>query len=106
MSLDYNYANVANKDEVIWDENDRMRPEVESMIFATMAVGINKITAENYEEFWKRYAKWSWVCGNAPFFDMAWVQKMIGLHTNASTITTAAFNKKLIERLDYRADSY
>lgn len=100
MSLDYSYANVKNSDDVMWDENDRMLPEVESIIFATMAVGINKITEDNYIEFFRRYVMYRYANNyGEPFFDLAKVQEMIGLSTNASTFTDAAFRKLLTDHL-------
>lgn len=107
MSLDFSYANVQNSDEVMWDENDRMKPEIESIIFATMAVGINKITEDNYVIFFHRYCKYQISNGYGdPFFSLADVKSVIGLSTNASTKTDASFNKWLLDNLQRKADLY
>jgi hypothetical protein len=98
MSLDFNYAKC--DDKVLWDENDRMRPEVESIIWHTMFLGQNKITEENWRTFYCRYVSYRIANGQGePYFSLADVKGMIGLHTNASTITEAAFKKDLVESL-------
>lgn len=82
-----------------------LNPKLESMIWATIPVGMNKITTENYEQFYQRYLKWSFVCGfvsknEAPYFSLEDVKKAVGLSTNAASRTTAAFNKLCAEKLD------
>lgn len=108
MSLDFSYGDVVDQ-SVMWDENDRMKPEVESLIFNTMTIGINKLTADNYRTFYTRYCMYYASKGYERFYDLAFVKSMIGLHTNASTITDAAFMKlcatNLIEAAQRQTDS-
>ena len=99
MSLNFNgYADWNGEVEDFWDENDTMRPETESVIFATMTVGINKITAENVEEFWKRL-KFMYALSykTEPFVSREFLEKMIGLSTNASPMTRNQFIKTRTE---------
>lgn len=98
MSLDFSYGDVADQ-SVMWDENNRMKPEVESLIFNTMTIGINKITADNYQTFYVRYCMYYASKGYETFYDLAFVKSMIGLHTNASPISDAQFKKQCIENL-------
>ena len=104
MSLDYSYKNVVDSDTVMWDEEDHMLPEVQSIIFATIGVGISTITGDNYVIFYERYVRHSLVYGSEPYFTLALVKKMVGLSTNASPLTDAAFKKNLLATLDRRAN--
>lgn len=107
MSLDYSYKNVVDSDSVMWDEEDHMLPEVQSVIFATMATGIPFIKDEETAiKFYKRYvmSQYSNNYGE-PFFDLPLVIKLVGLSTNASTFTDAEFNKRLLANLDRQARS-
>jgi len=106
MSLDFNYAQCDEK--VLWDENDRMRPEVESIIWNTMFLGINKITEDNYRAFFVRYNMIGMARSNnfVPYFNLSDVKGMIGLHTNASTKSETVFKKECTEALQKRAEEF
>lgn len=101
MSLNFNgWGEWRGESNDFWDENDQMRPEVESVIFSTMAVGINKITPENVEEFWKRLRfMYHLSYKQEPYVSREFLDKMIGLSTNASTMTHNQFIK-------YRTDLF
>lgn len=107
MSLDYSYKNVVNSDEVMWDKEDRMLPEVQSVIFATMFTGVPVIKDEEAAvKLFTRYCKLQYANNyGEPFFTLALVKKLVGLATNASTITDAEFKKKLLDALDRTARS-
>ena len=105
MSLDFNYSEVADK-SFIWDENDMMRGECESIIWHTMFLGINKITEDTYRDFYTRYLMLRIAQGMPePYFTLKDVRGMIGLHTNASSITVAQFKKRIIENLTKTVDA-
>jgi len=54
MSLNYYYSDVANADTVMFDEDDMMYADTQSIIFTTMAIGMGGITEENWLEFYAR----------------------------------------------------
>ena len=79
----------------------------ESLIFATMAVGMNTITVENAREFFARASFWEKVngayrydSGGSVFFKPEDVLRFVGLRTNASTKTKAQFYKSVWESHD------
>lgn len=96
MSLNWNAQDSEN-----WDKlHDGAK---ESIIFHTMLVGINKITEDNYQEFYKRYVQLNRSNGwdlKDNYLTPEDVHNAVGLHTNASTLTQAAFRKKLTESLE------
>jgi hypothetical protein len=106
MSLDYNYKNVKNSDEVMF-ENDYMRPVSEAIIFRTMAVDMGEITEENAEEFYKRCKVFSAIHGeplvktdkegNIVSFDITLedVRNHIGLTTNVVELDWFDWFRKL-----------
>lgn len=97
MSLDFNgWANWAGE-ESDFVVGDSLYPEVESVIFHTMFVGVPQITDATVREFWNRAVLLSRVrYQQDPFFSEDLLRKMIGLRTNASPITRAAFNRKVL----------
>lgn len=133
MSLDWNAKNV-----IAWDELHNTAPKgvepkypegsdedkaaewewnkSQTIIFRTMSVGINKITAENAEKFLARCFVVSKVFG-APLstwddekethvdadLTFADIHRRIGLGTNASTLTDAQFRKRMIEEVERSA---
>lgn len=79
---------------------------VETMAFATITVGINRITEKNYEEFYERYVMFMYAHGIEDWeLTQEVVQKFIGLRTNASSITPAAFKKSMLSILVDRTKS-
>lgn len=105
MSLNYSYKNVANSEEAITDEN---WPLVQNIIFYTMPIGINTITAKNVEEFRKRLLMISALDGykalqeDSKRYSLEFLTSLIGLSTNASSKTITEFNKGLLNRLQDR----
>jgi hypothetical protein len=101
MALSWTIKDVENADDLINDPVEQGLTE--AVVFMTMAVGINRITEKNVETFVDRAAK---VEAQGPFYrgpapdhapgiPAAAIRRRIGLHTNASTKTQAAFNKQL-----------
>jgi hypothetical protein len=102
MSLDWNIEKVQGKDNLCWvlkddgdpteDKDYRINPLTETLIFATMSVGIGKITEGNWAEFYARLKVLETIDG--PFLrngdgsewliEPADVENHIGLSTNAT----------------------
>lgn len=95
MSLNWNAKDAENWNKV----SDGAK---ESLIFHTMFLGINRVTEDNYRDFYRRYIQFNRAQGyEEPYYLTAEdVHNAIGLHTNASPITPAAWRKKLAEWLD------
>jgi hypothetical protein len=95
MSLNWNAKDAENWDKI----HDGAK---ESLIFHTMFLGINRITEENYKDFYKRYVQLNRANGwdEPHYLTPEDVHNAVGLHTNASTLTPAAWRKKLNESLD------
>lgn len=102
MPLTWDYT-----DTVLDSENDHDKALAEAAIFATMAVGINHITEANCLEFYKRISLSEKVTGafrfqsvdgaaSPQFFTPEDVVRLIGLRTNAGTMTRTQFNKHIV----------
>ena len=83
----------------------------DALIWATMHVGLNQITDENIEKFATRLTVWERTVGasviNADgtpaYITFIELQQRIGLATNASALTDAAFRKKVMSHLEEQA---
>lgn len=106
MSLDWNAKNVANFEEL----KESNWAYIEIVIFDTMAVGIRELKADNVGEFSRRQLMARSALGYSykelkEFHEVCneeFLTKLIGLSTNASTLTVTAFNKKLIANMESR----
>lgn len=106
MSLNFQFHNITDTNEgmqFVWPEYDAvsnpnvpMNPKVESIIFATMSTGINKLTEDNVPKFYSRYLMLIRTAGYDAYFSLEDAYKMVGLTTNASSYTDAAFKKHLM----------
>tara|TARA_B110000503_G_C7106067_1_gene395966 strand:- start:269 stop:661 length:393 start_codon:yes stop_codon:yes gene_type:complete len=76
------------------------------MIMLTMTIGMRDITDKNWEQFYNRIYTWERIVGvqfyhrkrnkmTPMYITKDDVKRMIGLHTNASTMTPAQFKKHL-----------
>jgi hypothetical protein len=90
MSLNYDLTRVQNRDK----DTDKGWNITQSIIFATMSVGIGEITEENVHEFWMRYS----IFAANPYFTVEDVRNHIGLKTNVSTITRHKFLTVMVPR--------
>lgn len=120
MSLDWSVTNVENYKELCWIENDdetfSLNPVTEGIIFSMMGIDMGSITEANWEKFYTRLHIWETVNGTMlnkwddgvkeprPITPQE-VRAHIGLSANVSTITDAAFRKKVFEALEYKAMS-
>lgn len=109
MSLDFKFDKVADYKNVCWEADVRPgRPDgkrvavvTDRLIWATMGIGMSRVTEDNYEEFFKRLALyetlilgWDWQDRTT----LADVRKHIGLTTNACSKDEkpASFHKRMI----------
>lgn len=101
MSLNWD----ARKCTEAWDKLDPNHKE--SLIFATMPVGIGVITEENHLEWYGRYLQWNAACGwDDPYLSLSDVKAGIGLSTNVfPKVTDAKFKGILTRKLKERADA-
>lgn len=79
--------------------------EKESLIYFTLFVGMPVITEKNVEDFASRVRAYERVYGAltaAAEFPQSLLLSAVGLRTNASEMTRAAFGKKLLQKL-YRS---
>jgi hypothetical protein len=116
MSLNWNIERIANHKEVCWiadpkpdnPDNARLNPVTETLIFATITVGLGSITEKNVSEFAARFRIAERLDG--PFLYKAgedgnrvdWLLSdedfiaHIGLYTNVSNETRAAWAARYV----------
>lgn len=109
MSLNFDASNIENKEiltEKLGSGREVWSQETQSMVFATMYLGIPKITDETAGEFYRRYRMYATAQGQPQpgFLTENHVRQYIGLSTNASKITMAAFNKILLDVMQESVD--
>lgn len=109
MPLNFNYANCADEHAVDSDEN---WPITETLIFATMPIGIHEITEKTVDEFIRRLTILQAANGGLYHqYGQSWfitpeeVRARIGLNTNASTITKTQFAKNMVSLLERNGNS-
>ena len=118
MPLNTDYRNIKNYNRKLYrklqegeygykaDEVQyKIKPRVETIIFATMITGIPNITEKNYEQFYNRLHLVETVHGSfffkrvrskvvADTIRKEEIEAMIGLKSNASTLTLKQFLKR------------
>ena len=110
MPLDWSTAKIANREAVTLDADGNLSDMTTALIFATMPVGIGTITARNAEKFFARLDAYQRARGGLLRYSVEgperWrvvnatldtVRDHIGLSTNASTLTDAAFKRWLAD---------
>lgn len=116
MSLDWSIGDVDDYLNVCWienehEENKRLNPVTEAIVFATMAVGINRITEKNVYDFYLRSVVAAEVYGmpltfwtadeqETRNFHLSEIKQHIGVSTNASSLTTNQFMTKMMEAVE------
>lgn len=101
MSLDFDVS--ALRDQSVtsrWDEKgvEHWSEETQCIVFATMSVGINHITEENWIKFYERYVAINMSLGYEPqsnYITLEMVRQHIGLKTNASPYTDAEIKRRI-----------
>lgn len=101
MPLNWNVAKCENYME-FFNEEENMKQPYSSIVMATMIVGMNEITEQNYEQFYKRInlaervgGCYVFTDGKPSYITLEEVKRMIGLHTNASRLTAMQFLKRI-----------
>ena len=106
MALHWNLENVKAdyNDDAIW-------PITNALIWGTMSVAMNSITEKDWREFYTRchmietiHGAWLFYDHKPRFITPDDVQSHIGLHTNASNYTKAAFKTSVDKRLRQQAN--
>jgi hypothetical protein len=110
MSLNWDITKVANREAVCKTKDGKLHPTTDTLIWATMFVGIPRITVDNVEEFSTRVSVYERLFGafratvevNQDVTDIyitpADVLRHVGLSTNASVMTTAKFKRHVMDR--------
>lgn len=104
MSLNFSTEKCTDRtyiDDVRPDGTEVWHPAVQSMTFATMSLGIPRITEDNWEKFYERYTQHNVALGQS---DTEWwyltppmVKSFIGFFTNASAITDHKWKLELAD---------
>jgi hypothetical protein len=120
MALNWNLENVENYKELFTEEDEQgyveMKQVYQQIILNTMHVGIRDITEQNWKQFYNRLYMLEKIKGAGcysllklldgtekmqPIYTTVDdVKRMIGLHTNASTISKKEFLESLCWNLE------
>jgi hypothetical protein len=84
----------------------RLNPITQTIVFATMSVGMPRITEQNAREFYARVSIWEKLMGagthdadlNPIYISTADVRAHIGVSTNANAMTTPQFRKFVFDK--------
>ena len=85
------------------EERGELLPLLDAVIWATMAVDLGEITEENLDEFTRRYRILYGIWGERPeYIDAvtALLPELVGLRTNVTNTSKAAFKTKVMKALD------
>lgn len=103
MSLNFELSDIENYRETGYDAEGVLRPETKSLIFATMVVGIGRITEGNAAEFYARLHAFERLSGTYlteqgkdVYLTPEDVQRHIGLSTNVANETRAKWLKRVL----------
>ena len=107
MALNWNVGKVENFKTVCYNANGKVNVVTETLIWATMIIGVNGITEKNAEEFFFRISlreklhgalRRDWSGENPVDVFVTWdeVKTHIGLGTNATNMTRAKFIKHTV----------
>lgn len=118
MSLDWNPQKIKHfKDFAFYPDTEEyglhrnmMRGEVADVIHLTIPLGMGRLTETNYVTFYRRFVQFCLIKGRDlkdvedGGVTLELIKKMVGLSTNASNKTDAAFRKDLMHELEDQAD--
>ena len=93
MSLDWNATQINDVETLHADSNQW--DITSDLIWATMSIGINKITFENVHEFYARMSFVYLLIGSPMTITIADIFRRIGLRTNANVETELQFVKRV-----------
>lgn len=98
MSLNWSTTDIADYDEHFPPNGDYQNSAINAAIWATLAVGIGRITEANADEFYLRWRMWNQACDSEMVVTLQDVRHMVGLWTNADTRTESQFLKMLYDK--------
>ncbi len=99
MALHWNLEKVP--DEFCWNEDESMNPTTHTLIWGMMAIDMNGITEENAVEVHRRFRILAQIYDEPAYkFTLEDLKNRVGLSTNVSTTTKAAFKKRVMLALD------
>ena len=102
MTLSYSYRDCSPEARV-WFDQVADTAVMWNLSTATMATGINTITEDNAEKFWKRYCAIQYAQGSPAYISEKLVHFSVGFSTNATTLTDTQFKHLLAQHLFDRA---
>tara|TARA_R110002110_G_scaffold2550_1_gene11969 strand:- start:333 stop:758 length:426 start_codon:yes stop_codon:yes gene_type:complete len=115
MALNWDLGDIENFKSVCRNEDESLREETELLIFYTMNLGMGLITQNNVDKFILRFRMYEVLYGMAKWRNVngqrinaisdTLIRKHIGLHTNASSISDAQFNKNMLKQLVREAEA-
>lgn len=100
MALNYDYSKVEHYKQKLRSKRNRL--VLNSLIYATMAVGIRRITEKNYKIFYSRLTAFEHLFGaylmkgkkcKPAYITLNEVKMFIGLVTNANELTASQFER-------------
>ena len=123
MSLDWNLSDIKSYKRLYrklkegeqgyskTEVRKKLKWQYEQIIWYTMTIGMRQITDDNWEQFYNRINIWEKTVGTNLFkgntkkliplmIQKDDVKRMIGLRTNASTMTANQFKKHLFYNLE------
>lgn len=110
MSLNFDCINVKFTDDMLENEDELTNEANEvrqSIVFNMMFVGVNNLSTRiQCETFYSRYLQYALAQGTAlkdVFLSYGDVRKWQGITTNVSSMTDAAFGKKIKETIQSTA---
>lgn len=102
MSLNWSITKVVNHEEIHPSLESREGWITNSIIWATLNVGLGKIDAKNVDEWFYRLSNRPWGLpefhdrdGNTFFLSKDDLTRRIGLSTNADTVTRKKWEEKM-----------
>ena len=122
MSLNWNYRNVSPAGQAMIDSawigegNEQSNPALDYVIWGLMGVGIATITEKNLPEVQRRFRLYQHTTETRAavlatndrkgVLSDAELALLVGFSTNVTTITAAAFNKRILGHVDREAQGY
>lgn len=118
MSLSWDLTAIVEKEKICWVPIENQDGMVEmgaltnALVWATMLVGMNSITAKNSKEFHKRLIEFEIVHGTGMLTtegtsrqpSLQEIQSHVGLKTNATPMTTGKWGSYLKKLVTAEAD--
>ena len=110
MALNWNISKVENYEELLGKDNCLKSPH-STIVLATMQVGIDEITQNNWEEFYKRinfiekvYGTYNYIDGEdgklkPEYIKEDDIKRLIGLETNATRKSPTKFLQQFINKI-------